>query len=248
MAVGTFADASTSYYHESIGGYHGAKMRRYQELADNQMDNEMALLGQRLGKIKSETGLDSLFLGINSLNMLNTKYLIYNPQAAPLLNRHALGSVWLVNKYKLVENADQEIAALKSIDPAKEVVVNKKFQEQLSGVTLTNDSNARISLTTYSPNKMTYHYQGNGNQLAVFSAIYYPKGWNAYIDGKIVPYFQANYVLRSMLLPKGNYDIVFKFEPASFLIGQKISFWSSLILLLLIGGLLSKKYLIPKKK
>ena len=245
---GVFADASTSYFHKSIGGYHGAKMRRYQELADNQMDNEMALLGQRLGKIKSETGLDSLFLGMNSLNMLNTKYLIYNPQAAPLLNRHALGSVWLVNKYKLVENADQEIAALKSIDPAREAVVNKKFQEQLSGVTLTNDSNARISLTAYSPNKMTYHYQGNGNQLAVFSAIYYPKGWNAYIDGKIVPYFQANYVLRSMLLPKGNYDIVFKFEPASFLIGQKISFWSSLILLLLIGGLLTKKYLIPEKK
>jgi hypothetical protein len=245
---GVFADASTSYFHESIGGYHGAKMRRYQELADNQMDNEMALLGQRLGKIKSETGLDSLFLGMNSLNMLNTKYLIYNPQAAPLLNRHALGSVWLVNKYKLVENADQEIAELKMIDPAKEVVVNKKFQEQISGVTLANDSNARISLTTYSPNKMTYHYQGNGNQLAVFSAIYYPKGWNAYIDGKIVPYFQANYVLRSMILPKGNYDIVFKFEPTSFLIGQKISFWSSLILLLLIGGLLSKKYLVPLKK
>jgi hypothetical protein len=245
---GVFADASTSYYHQSIGGYHGAKMRRYQELADFQMDNEMALLGQRLGKIKSESGLDSLFLGMNSLNMLNTKYLIYNPQAAPLLNKHALGSVWLIDKYRLVENADQEIASLKLIDPAKEVVVNKKFQEQLSGIALKNDSNARISLTAYSPNKMTYHYQGNGNQLAVFSEIYYPKGWNAYIDGKIVPHFQADYVLRSMLLPKGNYDIVFKFEPTSFITGQKISFWSSLVLLLLIAGLLAKKYLVPEKK
>lgn len=248
MAVGTFADASTSYFHQSIGGYHGAKMRRYQELADFQIDKEMDLIRQRFPKIKSQDGMDSLFLGLNSLNMLNTKYFIYSPEAAPVLNKHALGSVWLVGKYKMVDNADQEIAALNSIDPAKEVVVEKKFQDQLSGVTLTNDSSAKIALTAYSPNKMTYHYQGNGNQLAVFSAIYYPKGWNAYIDGKIVSHFQADYVLRSMLLQKGNYDIVFKFEPASFLTGQKISFWCSLILLLLIAGLITKKYLLPEKK
>ena len=103
-------------------------------------------------------------------------------------------------------------------------------------------------MVSYSPNVMTYHYQGNGNQLAVFSAIYYPKGWNAYIDGKIVSHFQADYVLRSMLLQKGNYDIVFKFEPTSFLAGQRISFWCSLILLLLIAVLLTKKYLLPEKK
>jgi len=248
LAVDPFADASTSYYHQSIGGYHGAKMRRYQDLVDFQMFNEIEQIGQRLQKIKSDAGIDSVFLGMNSLNMLNTKYLIYNPQAPPLVNKHALGSVWLVEKFKLVENADQEIAGVKLIDPAKEVVVDKKFQAQLSGVTLANDTNAKISLTAYSPNKMTYHYQGNGNQLAVFSSIYYPKGWNAYIEGKIVPHFQADYVLRSMLLPKGNYDIVFRFEPSSFLTGQKISFWSSLILLLLIAGLLSKRYLIPEKK
>jgi hypothetical protein len=248
MAVGTFADASTSYYHQSIGGYHGAKMRRYQELVDFQISNEMTLLAQRLPKVKSQEGMDSLFLGLNALNMLNTKYFIYSPEAAPVLNSHALGSVWLVNKYKIVDNADQEIAAVKLIDPAQEAVIEKKFQDQLSGVTLTNDSSSKISLVSYSPNVMKYHYQGNGNQLAVFSAIYYPKGWNAYIDGKIVSHFQADYVLRSMLLQKGNYDIVFKFEPTSFLAGQRISFWSSLILLLLIAVLLTKKYLLPEKK
>ena len=248
MSVGTFADASTSYYHQSIGGYHGAKMRRYQELVDFQINDEMALIAQRFPKIKSQEGMDSLFLGLNSLNMLNTRYFIYSPDAAPILNSHALGSVWLVDKYKMVDNADQEIAAIKLIDPAKEVVVDKKFQEQLSGATLTNDSSAKIALTAYSPNKMTYHYSGNGNQLAVFSAIYYPKGWNAYIDGKIVSHFQANYVLRSMLIPKGNYDIVFKFEPTSFLTGQKISFWSSLFLLLLIAGLITKKFFLTGKK
>ena len=248
MGVSTFNDASTSYYHQSIGGYHGAKMRRYQELIDFHIGNEMILIGQRLEKIKSQSGVDSLFLGMNALNMLNTKYLIYNPQAAPIVNKHALGSVWLVNKYKMVDNADQEIAAVKLIDPANEVVVEKKFQDQLAGVTLANDSSARIALTAYSPNKMTYHYQGSGNQLAVFSAIYYPKGWNAYIDGKVVAHFQANYVLRSMVLPKGNYDIVFKFEPRSFLTGQKISFWSSILLLLIIAALITKKYILPEKK
>ena len=247
MGVSTFADVSTSYFHKSIGGYHGAKMRRFQELIDFQISNEMALIGDRLGKIKTEAGIDSVFLGLNSLNMLNTKYLIYNTQAAPLLNRQALGSVWLVSKYKLVDNADQEVADIKNIDPAKEVVVDKKFQDQLKGTTLVADPGAKISLTDYSPNKMTYHYQGNGNQLAVFSEIYYPKGWNAYIGGKVVPHFQVNYVLRSMILPKGNYDIVFKFEPASFLIGQQISIWSSLLLLLLIAGLLYRKFFYQAK-
>jgi uncharacterized membrane protein YfhO len=156
--------------------------------------------------------------------------------------------VWLVNKYRLVENADQEIAALKLIDPANEAVVDKKYQSLLSGVSLTGDSSAKISLTKYSPNRMIYHYQGNGKQLAVFSAIYYPKGWNAYIGGKIVPHFQVDYLLRSMLLPEGNYDIVFKFEPTSFLTGQSISFWSSVILLLLIIALITKKYFLGEKR
>jgi hypothetical protein len=247
MGVSTFNDASTSYFHQSIGGYHGAKMRRYQELIDFHIGNEMALLGQRLEKIKSESGVDSLFLGLNSLNMLNTKYLIYNPQAAPLTNKHALGSVWLVNKYKIVENADQEIAAVKLIDPAREAVISKKFQDQLSGIKLNEESSGKISLTAYSPNKMTYHYEGDGNHLALFSAIYYPKGWNAYIDGKVVPHFQADYLLRSMVLPKGNYDIVFRFEPKSFLTGQKISFWSSLILILLIAALITRNLMADRK-
>ena len=248
MAVSTFNDASTSYFHQSIGGYHGAKMRRYQELIDFHISNEMTLLAQRLPKIKSEAGMDSLFLGLNTLNMLNTKYLIWNSEAAPIQNNHALGSVWLVSKYKIVENADQEIAALKFIDPSREVVIDKKFERLISGEVLKNDSEAKIALTQKSLNKMIYHYQGNGNQLAVFSAIYYPKGWNAYIDGKITPHFQADYLLRSMLLKKGNYDIVFKFEPNSFVVGQKISVWSSILLLLLITGLVIKRFFLKEEK
>ena len=247
MAVSTFNDATTSYFHQSIGGYHGAKMRRYQELIDFHIGNEMALIGQRLEKIKTESGMDSLFLGLNALNILNTKYLIYNPQAVPIQNKHALGSVWLVDKYQFVDNADQEIAAIKIIDPAREVVIDKKYQAMLNGVILRSDPEANIVLKEKSLNKMTYHYQGNGNQLAVFSAIYYPKGWNVYIEGKIVPHFQADFLLRSMLLTKGNYDIVFKFEPVSFLVGSVISFWSSILLLLFITALFVKTYFLPAK-
>jgi len=249
MAVSTFNDVSTSYYHQSIGGYHGAKMRRYQELINFHISDEMNTIAQRFPKIKSESGReDSLFLGLNVLNMLNTKYLIFNPEAAPIQNHHAFGSVWLVSKYKIVENADQEIAALKLIDPSREVVIDKKFQGLISGEVLNNDSESKIALTQKSLNKMTYHYQGNGNQFAVFSAIYYPKGWNAYIDGKIAPHFQADYLLRSMFLKKGNYDIVFKFEPNSFIIGQRISVWSSIVLLLLIAGLVIRWFFLKEEK
>ncbi len=247
MAVSTFNDASTSYFHQSIGGYHGAKMRRYQELIDFHIGSEMSLISERLGKIKTEAEMDSLFLGLSTLNMLNTKYLIYNPQAAPLENKHALGSAWLVSKVKLVDNADQEMAALKNNNPAKEVVISKKYQDQLSGYSEMEDPSAKISLISRSVNQMTYRYQGNENHLAVFSSIYYPKGWNAYVGGKIVPHFQANYVLRGMMLPKGNYEVVFKFEPSSFVIGQRVSFWSSLILVLIVLGLLGRSFLSPKQ-
>jgi hypothetical protein len=248
LAVSTFNDASTSYFHKSIGGYHGAKMRRYQELIDHAVSKEMQQIGQRLPKVRTAAGVDSVFMGLNALNMLNTKYLIYNPNAAPLPNRHALGSAWLVDRYRFVDNADQEIAALGAIDPAREIVVNKKFESELSKVALKKDTTAMITLTSYSPNKLEYSYQGSGDQIAVFSEIYYPKGWNAYIDGKTVPYFQADYVLRCMVVPAGDHKIEFRFEPKSYIIGNRISQWSSLILLLLLLGIFAKEIIPVKKK
>jgi hypothetical protein len=244
LAVSTFNDASTSYFHKSVGGYHGAKMRRYQELIDHAVSKEMQQISQRLPKVRTAAGIDSVFVGCNALNMLNTKYLIYNPGAAPLPNRHALGSVWLVDKYMLVDNADQEVAALSGIDPAREIVVNKKFESSLTGLTLKKDTTAMISLINYSPNHLEYNYKGSGDQIAVFSEIYYPKGWNAYIDDKKVSYFQADYVLRSMVVPAGDHKIEFRFEPKSYILGSTISSWSSLILLLLLIGI-SLKEIIP---
>jgi uncharacterized membrane protein YfhO len=178
--------------------------------------------------------------------MLNTKYLIYNPEAAPLTNTKTLGNAWTVKSFQLVDNADQEIAAIGHIDPVKQIVVNKKFQPLLENVKASTVESSKISLKSYSPNQLVYNYSGKGNEIAVFSEIYYPKGWNAYIGDKLVPHFQANYVLRAMVLQEGTYDITFKFEPVSYLAGKKIAMASSLILLLIIGFVLYKN--IPLKK
>lgn len=246
LSTDPFNEASTSYYHHSIGGYHGAKMRRYQELINLRIDGEIRQLGTKLNALKSESGVDSLFIGLNALNMLNTKYMIYNPEAPPIPNSKAFGNAWIVNGYQLVENADQEIAALGKADLRKTIVVDKKFQSLLGTVTAGNGSNSKLSLTSYSPNKLVYSYSGKGNEIAVFSEIYYPKGWNAYIGDKPVPYFQANYVLRAMVLQDGTYDITFKFEPLSYRLGKQISMVSSLLLLLFIGFVLFKNILLKK--
>ena len=240
LTVDPFNEASTSYYHQSIGGYHGAKMRRYQELIDFRIGKEIRQLGTKLNALKPGAGVDSVFIGLNALNMMNTKYLIYNPEAAPIVNPKALGSAWLVRSYQLADNADQEIAALSKIDPGKEIVVNKKFQPLLGSVTPGTDITSKLALKSYSPNQLVYSYSGKGKEIAVFSEIYYPKGWNAYIEDKPVPYFQANYVLRAMVLPEGTYEITFKFEPLSYRLGKQISMASSLLLLLFIGFVLYK--------
>lgn len=246
LSVDPFNEASTSYYHQSIGGYHGAKMRRYQELIDVHIGKEIRQLGSKLNSLKSEAGVDSLFIGMNALNMLNTKYLIYNPEATPIQNSKSMGNVWIVKDYQLADNADQEIAALGKIDVNKSIVVDKKFQPLLVNFSPSAGPPSKISLASYSPNKLVYTYSGKGNEIAVFSEIYYPKGWNAYIGDKNIPYFQANYVLRALVLQEGNYDITFKFEPLSYRLGKQISLVSSLLLLLLIGFVLYKNITLKK--
>jgi hypothetical protein len=246
LSVDPFNEASTSYYHQSIGGYHGAKMRRYQDLIDHHIMPEIQQLITKLKAVKSESGVDSVFIGLNALNMMNTKYLIHNPEASPLINKRAMGSAWVVQSYQLLDNPDQEIAALGKTDLTKEVVVDKKFQSLLGNVKPNSGTPSQISLKSYSPNQLVYSYSGKGNEIAVFSEVYYSKGWNAYIGDKLVPHFQADYLLRAMVLQEGNYDITFKFEPASYRFGKQVSMISSLLLLLLIGFVLYKN--LPLKK
>jgi hypothetical protein len=213
-----FADASTSYFHKSLGGYHGAKLRRYQELIDHHLAKG----------------------NMNVFNMLNTKYFIIRnekggePQVE--INMQAMGNAWFVNNAHKVENADEEINALTDFVPAETAVYDKRFEAQVQGHIISKDTLAQIALTEYKPNHLTYKSESSKEQLAVFSEIYYDKGWNAYIDGKPSPYFRANYVLRAMIVPEGNHVIEFKFEPEVYRIGEKISLTSSLLLIILVLG------------
>ena len=218
VAVNTFNDASTSYFHKSIGGYHGAKMKRYQELIDFQLSkNNMSVL-----------------------NMLNTKYIIVPSKdqgPIPQMNPNALGNAWFVKSTKIVANADSEIMALTNFNPANEVIIDKRFEGELKGFNFNIDSTASIKLTEYKPNHLIYQSNANTEQLAVFSEIYYEKGWKAFVDGKLVNHFRVNYVLRAMRIPEGKHIIEYKFQPEIYNTVNNISIISSIILLLLFAGI-----------
>ena len=219
--VSTFNDASTSYFHKSIGGYHGAKLQRYQDIIDNHI----------------------LKNNMKALNMLNTKYFIVPDEKnipAAQLNMDALGNSWFVEDYQMAGNADEEIMALNDFDPAKTAIIDRRFENYIDNFVPSKDSLARITLTSYEPNHLTYSSVSGHKNLAVFSEIYYDKGWDAFIDGKEAPYFRVNYVLRGMIIPAGEHVVEFKFEPAVYYMGEKISGAAMIILLLVILGYLAR--------
>jgi hypothetical protein len=193
--------------------------------------------------------IDQLFEGTQVLNMLNTKYMIYNPEAPPLFNRNAFGHAWFVHDYVFVNSADEEIETLDDYDLKETAIVDQRFAELLKNKSFQKDVTASVKLKSYEPNHLTYIYNSGKEQLIVFSEIYYDKGWNAYLNGEKVPYFRVDYVLRSMVVPAGSGTIEFKFEPRVWVIGEKISFASSLLLILLVLGALGyegKKLFISK--
>jgi len=210
QSVSTFNDASTSYFHKSIGGYHGAKLKRYQELIEFHISKG----------------------NMNVLNMLNTKYFITQDGRAQL-NPGALGNAWFVENINTVKNADEEIAALGNFDPLKTIIVDERYDDNLININNLNSSSI-IKLDSYKPNHLTYTSNNIDEGIAVFSEIYYKDGWNVYINGIESNHFRANYVLRAMKIPAGNHIIEFKFEPSVFTNGERISLASSISLLLLL--------------
>ncbi len=225
MAVSTFNDASTSYYMNSIGGYHGAKMERYQELIEHQISKS----------------------NIKVLNMLNTKYVIVPDQSnnnMPVVQQNpgALGNAWFVQSYDLVANADSEINALTNFIPGSVAIIDKRFQNDVKDFVYQPDSTAFIKLTEYKPNHLTYQFSSKVPQLTVFSEIYYPKGWQAYIDDKPADHFRVDYVLRSMVIPAGQHTITFDFHPKGFYTGNKVALASSILLVLMALGIIFAEY------
>lgn len=213
-----FNTARTSFFHNSIGGYHAAKPGRMQELYDFYISQN----------------------NLQVLNMLNTKYFIIPTEEGVVAqqNPETNGNAWFVREVKVVENANEEILGLDGINTGKVAVVDNDFAEYLPQQNFTVDSSATIELISYQPNELKYRTTAQNESMAVFSEIYYPNGWQAYIDGEEVPHFRANYVLRAMVVPAGEHEITFKFEPKVVKTGSSIALASSVLLgLLLIGGI-----------
>jgi hypothetical protein len=225
-----FASSRASYFHKSIGGYHGAKMRRYQELYDHHFKED---------------------IDEDILDMLNTKYLILrDPKTGEFYSQKRstnLGNAWFVSEYEMVKNADEEIEKVGKINPAQTAAIDKRFSGFVDKSNLQPDSLSVINLISYAPNKLTYKFVTRTEQMAIFSDIYYPKGWLAAINGKEVSHFRVDYVLRGLIIPAGEGEISFEFKPNSYFIGIKIAMAASIILVLLILSIVIKKTWILKK-
>jgi len=217
-SVSTFNDATTSYHHKSIGGYHGAKLKRYQELIDSCISRN----------------------NMEVLNMLNTKYFIMRSEQGPRpqQNPMAHGNAWFVDEMSLVPNADAELAALNrpGFSARQTAIIDQRFADEVADLALLPDSAAAITFKEYRPNYLKYSYTAAQPRLAVFSEIYFANGWNAYVDGELKPHFRANYVLRAMALPAGDHTVEFKFEPQVYATGEKYSLAGSILMVLFVGG------------
>ena len=232
----TFNENNTAYWHKSVGGYHAAKLRRYQEMIDHHIMPEMQETYQAVATAGGQ--MDSVDASkFRVLNMLNTKYFIFpageQGQAVPVVNPYAYGNAWFVDKVQYVNNANEEIDALNDILPTETAVVDVKFKEQLKGVTEGyKDSLSTIQLTSYEPNRLVYKASTPKDGVVVFSEIYYP-GWQATIDGQLVDIARADYILRAINVPAGEHTIEMWFDPQSIQVTESIAY--AALALLLIG-------------
>jgi hypothetical protein len=222
-----FSNANTSYFHKSIGGYHAAKLKRYQELIENQFTKSV---------------------NQDVLDMLNTKYIITADEksgtAKMQANSTACGHAWFVKSIKYAANADQEMEAISSFDPKNEAIVDEQYRSMMSKPHAI-DPAATIKLTSYNPDHLVYESGSQTPQTAVFSEIYYDKGWKMLIDGEEKPFFRVDYLLRAAEIPVGNHKIEFIFHPTSYYAGEGVSLAGSILLVLILGGAF---YMESKKK
>ena len=255
---GTMAETNTSFFHKSLGGYHGAKLKRYQEFVDFHFPSAAQALSAAVNKAKNDKfrtlalpvgttqeqaqqifdtiSVESIALEGEAeyLNMLNAKYIILKPNQPAVRNTNANGPAWFVSDVNVVANANKEMLASGSkalLDSKKQAIVHQEFKAQLNG--LGQDSTSSIKLLNYDPSELRYTSNSKAKQLAVFSEIYYPAGWNCYIDGKKpVQTLRVNYLLRGVVVPAGKHEITWKFEPLSVQTGNTLAGLGSGMLLL----------------
>lgn len=222
------SDAKPSYLHKSIGGYHGAKMRRYQDFVDSCFYRQL----QGFIALAREGNFD--FTNLGAFNMLNIKYIPYGPKAENIItNRHANGNAWFVREVMEAGSPAEELERTCTIDTKSTAVIDRSaFPVPQAGT----DSTAIIALTNYAPNHLTYESNAQSDGLAVFSEIYYPKGWVATIDGSPADILRADYILRALRIPGGKHKIEFRFAPKAYTVGNKVTMASSWIVLVVLVG------------
>ena len=239
----SFNNSIPSYHHHLVGGYSGLKMQRIQDLIDSTLHRENYLITANYNQMmQNKVPLEfanqqiqnRVLKELDILNMFNAQYIMFNYNGNVIKNPNALGNAWFVDEIKEVNSASEEINTIKNaptFDPVKTAVVDTK---KFPNVSKSTSSQGTIKLTSYEPNELKYVAENKSNSTVVFSEIYYPAGWNAYIDDKPVEHFRANYVLRALNVPAGKHNIVFKFEPKSYSSGNSISRIASIIITLLL--------------
>jgi hypothetical protein len=235
-----FNDSRVSYFHKSVGGYHGAKLKRYQDLIEFHLAPAIQRVAGLLRSGTTQQAVDSLLAREGVLNMLNTRYLIYSDERAPIRNTNALGSAWFVDEVRWMKDADEEITTLGTIDPARTALVDQRFKGVVGEASLTADPSASATLDSYRANELSYTVRSQAGGMVVFSAIWYGPDWVATIDGQEVPHVRTNYVLRGLVVPAGEHKVVFKVKGRAFEASQNIALASSLLVLLLVLGVVGR--------
>jgi hypothetical protein len=268
----TFNETSTSYFHKSIGGYHGAKLKRFQEIVDFQISEELQAINQVIGTAKNDKlrqyamtieipqeKMQAVFDTISVaevslekeapvLNMLNAKYIVMNKAGKATKNNSANGAAWFVGSIKKVNSSNDEMRGLGNLNTKETAIVNVKDTKVALKNNYTLDSTSSIKLTKYGTNELTYTVNAKTELPAIFSEIYYPEGWNCYADGKQIEPFRADYLLRGAVIPAGTKTVVWKFEPQSFYTASKIALIGSLLLLLSVAFILGKALMASLKE
>lgn len=260
LSVNTFNDAYVSYHHKTIGGYSPAKLQRYQDLIERNISPEIGALAAQMGNIQTIEDAQNALGYLPVLSMLNTKYIILGGSVPPVENNYRLGNAWFVNGIVPAGNANEEIAALSAIDPARQAVIAEEFildndalgaqveaivagkgaqENAVADMSLNNF----IELESYDPNRLVYNYSSNKPQITLFSEVYYNPGWAATItpaaggEAQPLEIFRANWILRGAVIPAGDYKVEFTFNPPCFEKGEMYSRISSgILILLLLGG------------
>lgn len=246
LDVTRFTVNDAAYFHNSVGGYHAAKLTRYQDMIDRHLAYVARPEVERLLELREDSVAQTLYSPddiawlnshLNVLDMLNTRYIIANPQAEPLRNVHALGNAWFVGSLDYVDGADAEMAALDTLNPACAAVADAKFRDVLGNAAEVADGDS-IILTSYAPNRLEYATNSRNGGVGVFSEIYFPWGWSATIDGEPAQIGRVNYILRAMKIPAGTHKIVMEFKPRSIAVTNGIAYAAiGLVYLLLLVGI-----------